>query len=124
MFDFEKLSIYQKAKVYNSKINNFLITKKFDRTTNDQLRRASLSIMLNIAEGLGRFTNPDRRKFYIISRGSVFECVAIFDYLKDINAIKEEEFKLFYDDLVELSKMLFSMIRHLSQTNIVKSSRK
>ena len=113
MFDFEKLSIYQKAKSYNKKVNHFLKATKLDRTTNDQLRRASFSIMLNIAEGTGRFTKPDRRNFYIIARGSAFECVAIFDYLKDIEIINEEQFQVFYSDLEELSKMLFAMIKNL-----------
>jgi len=72
MFDFEKLTLYQKATSYNKKVNHFLSTSKLDRTTNDQLRRASLSIMLNIAEGKGRFTKPDRRNFYIIARGVSF----------------------------------------------------
>lgn len=56
MFDFEKLTIYLKAKEYNKKVNQFLSETNLDRTTNDQLRRDSFSIMLNIAEGIGRFT--------------------------------------------------------------------
>lgn len=114
MFDFEKLTVYQKTKRYNLLVHNFLANTKLDRSTKDQLRRASFSIMLNIAEGTGRFTNPDRRNFYVISRGSIFECVAIFDYLKDVGLIEEELFNEFYQDLDELSRMLFSMIKKLS----------
>ena len=83
MFDFEKLTVYQQSKVYNKKVYQLSLDKKLDRNTNDQLKRASFSIMLNIAESTGRFTKPDKRNFYVIARGSVFECVAIFDYLKD-----------------------------------------
>ena len=71
--------------------------------------------MLNIAEGSGRYTKADKRNFYVISRGSTFECVAIIDYLKEINAISEQEFSLFYSDLDELSRMLFSLIKGLSK---------
>ena len=71
--------------------------------------------MLNIAEGSGRFTKPDKRNFYIIARGSVFECVAIFDYLKDMKQIEEDKFMQFYTSLEEVSKMLFAMIKELGK---------
>jgi four helix bundle protein len=71
--------------------------------------------MLNIAEGSGRFTKPDKRNFYIIARGSAFECVAIFDYLKDLDTIDEKAFNQFYTYLEEISKMLFSLIKGLSK---------
>jgi hypothetical protein len=45
----------------------------FDRTTSDQLRRASFSIMLNIAEGSSRFSNKDRKNFMVVARGSAFD---------------------------------------------------
>ena len=114
MFDFEKLIVYNKSKSFNKTVNTFLNAKDLDRTTKDQLRRASFSIMLNIAEGSGRFTKPDKRNFYIISRGSTFECVAIFDYLKDIDKIDQLEFNQFYNVLDEISRMLFSMVRKFS----------
>ena len=114
MFDFEKLLVYNKAKSFNKTVNTFLNTKNLDRTTKDQLRRASFSIMLNIAEGSGRFTKPDKRNFYIISRGSTFECVAIFDYLKDIDQLEQYQFDQYYKMLDEISRMLFSMVRKFS----------
>jgi four helix bundle protein len=113
MFDFEKLTVYSKAKNFNQKVHAFLLSTELDRTTKGQLRRASFSIMLNIAEGSGRSTKPDKRNFFVISRGSTFECVAIFDYLKDIGSLSNETFTDFYTDLDELSRMLFAMIKNL-----------
>jgi four helix bundle protein len=75
MFDFCKLEVYQKAKAFCILITKLISSKKFDRITNDQLRRASFSIMLNIAEGTSRFSNKDRKNFFVIARGSAFECV-------------------------------------------------
>jgi four helix bundle protein len=75
MFDFCKLEVYQKAKAFCILITKQISSKKFDRITNDQLRRASFSIMLNIAEGTSRFSNKDRKNFFVIARGSAFECV-------------------------------------------------
>lgn len=77
MFDFEKLIVYQKAKGFNALSRIYLKSAKLDISTADQLRRAALSIVLNIAEGSGRFSKPDRKNFFTISRSSVFECVAI-----------------------------------------------
>jgi len=115
MFDFEKLTVYTKAKVFNKSVTNFLKKSKVDSTTKGQLRRASFSIMLNIAEGSGRFTKPDKRNFYVIARGSAFECVAIFDYLKDSELIDEKTFDAYYTSLEEISKMLYALIRGLEK---------
>jgi len=79
MFDFCKLEVYQKAKAFCILMNKLISSGEFDRTTNDQLRRASFSIMLNIAEGTSRFSNKDRKNFFVVARGSAFECVAILE---------------------------------------------
>ncbi|MBK7130883.1 MAG: four helix bundle protein [Crocinitomicaceae bacterium] len=113
MFDFEKLDIYKKAKIFNSEIRAFIFVSKLDSTTKDQLRRASFSIVLNIAEGSGRFSKADRRNFYIISRSSVFESIAILDVLKDENIMFQSQYDAFYAKGEEISKMLFSMIKNL-----------
>jgi four helix bundle protein len=86
---------------------------KFDRTTNDQLRRASFSIMLNIAEGTSRFSNKDRKNFFVIARGSAFECAAILEYLQETKEITQQVFLQSEQRLEEISKMLFGLIKNL-----------
>ena len=114
MFDSEKLLVYNKAKEFNLEIKNEILSiEKLDRISKDQLRRASMSIMLNIAEGTSRFSKPDKRNFYVIARGSTIECVAIIDLLTAENVINIETYNKFYSKAEEISKMLFAMIRLL-----------
>lgn len=115
MFDFQKLTVYQKAKVFQNKTNDLIKSHSFDRITNDQLKRASLSIMLNIAEGTARTTKKDRRHFYVMARGSVFECAAILDHLSDNQEISADLNIELVKDLEELSKMLFALIGKLGE---------
>ena len=118
MFEFEKLSVYQKAKSYNSEVLRLMSNyPQLDGVSRDQLRRASFSIMLNIAEGSSRYTKPSKANFYVIALGSAFECVAIFDFLKDQKTISEEQYERFYSLLDELSRMLFQMIKNLGGTD-------
>ncbi|MFW5820015.1 MAG: four helix bundle protein [Bacteroidota bacterium] len=113
MFDFQKLSVYQKTKDFNKEISALTESKNFEATARDQLRRASLNIMLNIAEGFSRFSNNDRKHFMVISRGNAFECVAILDYLKDNKKIDEFTYLDFFQKLEEISKMLSALIKKL-----------
>jgi len=115
MFDFCKLDVYQKAKAICISMNKLIIARKFDKTTNDQLRRASFSIMLNIAEGSSRFSNKDRRNFMVVARGSAFECAAILEYLFEISEINQPDFNTLTDNLEQISKMLFSLIQNLDK---------
>ncbi len=115
MFDFEKLVVYQKAKAFNAGIRAFIKATRLDNTTNDQLRRAAFSVVLNLAEGSGRFSKPDRRNFYIIARSSIFECIAILDVLKDEALVERRAFDDFYNEAEELSRIIFTMIANLQQ---------
>ncbi|MEM9023198.1 MAG: four helix bundle protein [Bacteroidota bacterium] len=119
MFEFEKLAVYRKAKSFNAVVLKLMSDNPdLDRTTRDQLRRAAFSIMLNIAEGTSRYTKPSKRNFYVIARGSAFECVAIFDFLKDRQAISEDQYRAYYATCEELSKMLYQMVKTLGGTNV------
>lgn len=111
MFDFEKLAVYRKAKDLNNEILNFLKQhKKIDSFLRNQLKRASISIVLNIAEGSGRYTKPDKRNFYVIARGSTYECVAILEVIEGDGGLGADELEYFYKKFEEVSKMLLGLI--------------
>lgn len=87
---------------------------KLDSYVKDQLARASFSIILNIAEGSGKFSKPDRRNYFTTARASVFECVAILDILHDTEVIKKDLFEDYLKKADELSRILYVMIKNLS----------
>ena len=110
MFDFEQFPVYQKSEIYYSEVLRILSNPKIDKNLKDQFKRASLSIVLNIAEGAGKYTKNDKKNFYVISKGSVNECVAILRILKIEELISESQFKVCYELLLEIAKMLSALI--------------
>ncbi len=58
-----------------------------------QIRRAAISVKLNIAEGSSRKSLTERNRFYEISRGSVVEIDSAFETVVDLAYLKEEAFK-------------------------------
>lgn len=112
-FDFRNLEVYKKAKSFHLKCLLHLDEIRPSRYVVDQLGRASMSIVLNIAEGSGKFSQRDRRSFYVIARASIFECIAIIDLLNDQNKMNENEFREFLKLADELSRILFVMIKNL-----------
>lgn len=116
MFSYQNLEVYKKAFIQNRKVYSLLKTNKsIARYLRDQLGRASLSIMLNIAEGSGKFSVKDRRNFFVISRGSAFECASILEFLQAEEEISEEQRKELVAGLEEISKILYVMIRNLEK---------
>lgn len=81
-FDHEKLDVYAKALEFVQFANEIGKAIPADqRHMRDQLLRAATSIPLNIAEGNGKLTFADRRRFFEIARGSAMECAAALDIL-------------------------------------------
>lgn len=64
-----------------------------------QMRRASLSVVLNIAEGAGKKSDKDFNRFVTISIGSVYEVVACLDVARDITKGDYKELISWYRDL-------------------------
>ena len=67
---FEDLEIYQKAFEFSIKIYKITSSKTFDYTIKNQIQRAAISIVLNIAEGFELQSNKQFVKFLYISKGS------------------------------------------------------
>jgi four helix bundle protein len=114
MLDFQKLQVYQKAKLFHRKCKRTIGIHSLDRFVKDQLGRASFSIMLNIAEGSGKFSKPDRRNYFLTARGSLYECIAALDALKDEAIITEEEYADFEILADEIARLLYTMAKNLS----------
>jgi four helix bundle protein len=71
-----------------------------------QLRRASFSITLNIAEGAGRTNRADAARHYAIARGSATECVGVLDWLQAYEAIGDENYRRGMELLERIVAML------------------
>jgi len=75
----------------------------------DQLRRASLSIPLNIAEGYGKRSAAERCRYYDIARGSAHECGAVYDASRILGVVDEQAFIQGKTLLVRIVSMLVRM---------------
>jgi four helix bundle protein len=82
-----------------------------DRHARDQLLRASQSIPLNIAEGNGKGTNADRRRYFEIARGSALECASILDCLKACEVLTVAQDKQGKTMLIRIVSMLTKLGR-------------
>jgi len=114
MFDFEKLEVYQLAKNQNMKVYQYQSdAAKMEPELLDRWKKASLNIVLNLAEGTGRMLGNEKKQYYILSRSSVFECVALLDFCLQMNWIDKAKYDEFYDIYEQLSKMLLAMYRNV-----------
>lgn len=115
MFDFQKLEVYKKATLFHLNAKAILSNHKPEKYVADQLGRASFSIILNIAEGSGKLLPNDRRNYFSIARGSVFESVAIMDVLHHEGRISQQVYEVNLKLADEISRLLYTMIRNLKQ---------
>jgi four helix bundle protein len=112
MFDFEKLDIYQVLRDLNYKVFSYLnADTKVDPYVKDLWKKASQSSVLNLAEGTGRMTNSDKKHYLTISRGSIFECVALMQQVFDQDQIEPKLYEELYEKYEQASKMLLGMFR-------------
>lgn len=117
IFNFENLTVYQQSLEFANHVfvaSNSWPTK-FQFSLADQIRRASLSIPLNIAEGSSK-TSKDFIRFLGIARGSCYECVPLakIAYKQKVITLKDKE--NWYNQLLSLAKMLSSLRTSISKT--------
>ena len=109
IFGYRKLIAYQKAKEVVK--HTYRLLKKFPAeeryAMSDQLRRASVSITSNIAEGINRYSVKDKSHFIEMSYGSLMEVSSQFEIAEELGYITAEE-KLSMDQLIEEVARLLS----------------
>jgi four helix bundle protein len=112
-FAFENLEVYKLSIQWVETTESLLenIKGKVSRTFCDQLTRASLSIPLNIAEGHGRWHKPDKRNFFWIARGSVFECVPLLEVLMRKELLSENDYDQSREQQTVMGKMLTNLVK-------------
>ena len=108
----QKLDIYKISKSFVSecyKLTKQLPTEeKFGMTT--QIRRAALSVHLNISEGASRKSEAERKRFYEIARGSVIEIDAALDIANELNYLTGYNTEELGSYLVRTFQMLSKLI--------------
>jgi four helix bundle protein len=109
-FGHEQLDVYQLSLKYV--VWAYSLAKRLEganRHARDQLLRASQSITQNIAEGNGKGTEADRRRFFEIARGSALECASIQDILETCGVIDANENEEGKEKLVRIVSMLIKL---------------
>jgi four helix bundle protein len=89
----------------------------------NELERASPSILLNIAEGNGKYTPTDRCRFFDIARGSALACAACLDVLTARKQMKLEEAGSGTLILIGIVSMLAGLIRSTASSSVYEESR-
>jgi four helix bundle protein len=118
IYSFEKLICWQKAKdlsKWTYKLTlNFPPDEKFGVVS--QMRRASISIASNIAEGTSRKTKKDQAKFSVIAYSSTIELLNDLIIVFELNFITKEEYDIGRNLIEEVTKLISSL--HKSQQDL------
>ena len=119
MFDHEKLDVYNLSLEFVAWTYRLCKELKgFERHGRDQMLRAAQSITQNIAEGNGKSSGPDRKRYFEIARGSALECASILDIFLVCEVLTEKEIMPGKEKLLRIVKMLSKMaIIKSSKTN-------
>ena len=83
----------------------------------DQIRRAVLSVMNNVAEGFERGSNKEFVKFLFIARASVGEVRSMLYIACDQGYITDTEFERLHKDCVRCSQLCWGLIKHLKKSS-------
>lgn len=109
---FEDIISWQKARVLTLRIYQIFKTNK-DFSFKDQIQRACVSIMNNIAEGFGRRGDKEFIHFLFIAKGSCSEARSMLYLAHDLKYISEKDFQELTLSSLEISKLISGLIKAL-----------
>ena len=121
---FEETPIWQVSREFVNSIYKLLSTNKIlskDFSLSDQLKRASYSVMLNIAEGFERGSNKDFAHFIDFAKGSAGEVRCILYIMLDNKYITQDQFKQLHINIENISSQLSNFKKFLVKNNFKKS---
>jgi four helix bundle protein len=112
---FEDLKVWQAARELVRSVYQLTSNQRFhkDAALRDQLRRAAVSSMANIAEGFERSSKREFGRFLYMARGSAGEVRSHLYVARDLDYIASSEFDELNSQAIRLSKGLFRFIQHL-----------
>ena len=123
MEDFKDLRVW--AKAHDLTLALYQKTRAFPKEEmyglTNQLRRASASVGANIAEGCGRRSDAEMRRFVQIARGSANEVEYHLLLAKDLNFLTTEEHKDLEARVLEIQRMLAALVQSLDVTLLASS---
>jgi four helix bundle protein len=117
-FGHDRLAVYAAALEFLQLVENLLEAPGTRRHLLDQLDRAGTSIVLNIAEGAGEFSPPEKARFYRMARRSATECAAVLDIFQIRGHSNTESLLNGRQKLWEIVAMLTSMINRSRDTAV------
>jgi four helix bundle protein len=117
---FEDLEAWKMARKATKEIYEVSSREQFSRdfALVNQIRRASISILSNIAEGFERNGDKEFLQFLSIAKGSCGEVRAQLYVAFDQNYIDEEKFKKVSDELSETSRIISGLMKYLQQSKL------
>ena len=109
---FEDIIAWQKTKDLTLQIYKLFESSR-DFGFKDQIQRASVSVMNNIAEGFESKGNKEFSHFLYLAKGSCGEVRSMLILAKELNKISEKDFVILFQQSEEISKILSSLIKTL-----------
>jgi four helix bundle protein len=115
MKDFRQLKVWEKS--HQLALAVYKETKKFPKEElyglTSQIRRASMSVPTNIAEGCGRNTDKDFARFIQVSMGSASETEYQLILARDLEFISQDSYEKLHNNVEEVKRMLASLLKTL-----------
>jgi four helix bundle protein len=113
-FDHQRFDVYRVGLEFQALVPR-LVPRRAVCGLRDQLDRASSSILLNTAEGAGRFARAEKASFYLIARGSATECAAVLDVLLTRGLIDAGLYRHAHGLLIRIAQMLTRLVQRMQQ---------
>jgi four helix bundle protein len=115
--NFRDMKVWQRARELAGEI--YKETQGFPRAEmfglTQQMRRAAVSVLCNLAEGQGRWSRADARQFALVARGSLLEIEAQIVIAADLEYIDAPRAQALVDTALEVARMINGLIRHYDE---------